>query len=80
MLDEVAIAHRILLRVMQAISTDILYGSSRAGAVPAPQFDQFEHLELRSCQERLQELGDFWRSLCNERDQWLKQSIDFLKS
>jgi hypothetical protein len=75
-LDEIAHAQRKLLGVSQALSASILYGAWRGSAVPTPQYDQFEYLELPFVHpEHMGDLHNFWREHCKSRDEWLQEAF-----
>lgn len=70
-LDEFAKAHYLLIGVYQALSV-VLFDTWRGGAVPTPQFDQFEHLSAPFISTaRLEQLRGFWDAHCDAREKWL---------
>lgn len=76
-LDEFARAQYILLGVMQAISSTLLFGGWIGAAVPLSRTDQFENLDKPFvAPARLPDLRAFWGDLCDERDGWLTAAFE----
>jgi len=76
-MDQVAQAHRQIIRVAQAISTDVLYDSGRGSVVPTPQYDPLAGLELPYASPNgLADLQGYWDQCVAERDQWLEGVCD----
>ena len=72
-------ALKILLGVRQVAQAGILYDSWRAGAVPVPQHDQFQYLDLPfAAPGGVEKLQAFWHSQGEERDKWLHEAFDEL--
>jgi hypothetical protein len=65
---------KIIARVAEAISAEILYASGRLnGLMPTAQFDQFQSLDkpvMRADQEM--QAHDMWRRSSNERDRFVE--------
>lgn len=77
--NEIDRAGRILLAVRQVLQAGVLYGSWRAGAVPVPQYDQLEFLDLPFARAGLIDgLRAFWATHCEARHQWLDVGYDAL--
>jgi hypothetical protein len=77
--DEVDRASRILLSVRQVLQAGVLFDSWRAGAVPVPQQNQFEFLDLPFVSPQgIGQLQAFWRQHCETRDGWLHAGYDEL--
>jgi hypothetical protein len=75
-LDQIATAHRILVRIAYTISGTILYDRG-AGGVPIPQFDQFRFLDERFvAHEHLGHLANSWRQWSDERESWLQNAVE----
>lgn len=71
-LNEFARAHYLLLGLYQAISANLLYQSWLGSAVPVPQVDQFEDLDLRLLEDDARpSMKEFWDDHCSEREGWL---------
>ena len=69
---EVDRAAQILLSVRQAMQAGVLFGSWRAGAVPVPQQNQFEFLDLPFVSgAKIVDLQTFWTDHAEARDKWL---------
>ena len=78
-LNDVDIAMRLLLGVRQVVQAGILFDSWRAGSVPVPQQDQFEHLDAPFVSsDDMGALRTFWSGHCKERDEWLNESYQAL--
>jgi hypothetical protein len=78
-LDEIAEAQRIVVRIAIAIGSHILYDTALGGAVPTPQFDVFEHLEMPVIPaERMTEVGDWWDGHRRAREDWLRERVDLI--
>lgn len=70
--NEVDRAARILLSVRQVMQAGVLFSSWRGGAVPVPQQNQFEFLDLPfAAVDKISGLQAFWAGHCEARDQWL---------
>lgn len=69
-LETLADAQRVLTQLAFVVSSNILVGSGM-GAVPTPQFNQFEHLETVFLPaDRIDDLRAFWDRHASERDAW----------
>lgn len=78
-LNELADAQKLLLRVMSAVSTQLLCESARGTVVPEPQHDQFIHLDLPFVDSKyLPDLWKSWRANTENRDEWLKERFDLV--
>jgi hypothetical protein len=74
-LEKVSVAHRAFVRVAEAIGGYVLSDSAHGGAVPTPQFNQFQGLDAPvSKNGQTQALHDLWYKLSKDRDQWLKDA------
>jgi hypothetical protein len=70
--DDADRALRLLLSVRQVAQASILNDSWRAGAIPVPQYDQFQHLDKAFVDPAgIEELHKFWERHTKERDDWL---------
>lgn len=78
-MNELADAHKLLLRVMSAASTQILYESARGTVVPEPQDDQFIYLDLPFVNRtHLSDLRKSWSDNSEQRDEWLKERFNLI--
>ncbi|MGH6966613.1 MAG: hypothetical protein ACREE0_19195 [Phenylobacterium sp.] len=77
--NEVDRAARILLSVRQVLQAGVLFSSWRAGAVPVPQHNQFEFLDLPFARQgAVGGLQGFWAAHSEVRDEWLGAGYDAL--
>jgi len=76
-LDELAEAQRTVIRIANAVGSNILYMHSVGGPVPTPQFDQFENLHLPLIPEaQMQEMHKWWADHASEREAWAREPVD----
>lgn len=77
--NEVDRAARILMSVRQVMQAGVLFSSWRAGAVPVPQQNQFEFLDLPfTAADKVNDLQAFWANHSDTRDQWLGEGYKTL--
>jgi hypothetical protein len=77
--NEVDRAAHILLSVRQVLQAGVLFSSWRGAAVPVPQQNQFEFLDLPFAREgAIGSLQAFWAAHCEARDQSLGAGYDAL--
>jgi len=77
--NEVDRAAQILLAVRQVLQAGVLFSSWRGAAVPVPQHNQFEFLDLPfAAGDGIGGLQGFWEAHCETRDEWLSSGYDAL--
>lgn len=79
--NEVDRAVALLLSVRQVMQAGVLFSSWRAGAVPVPQHNQFEFLDLPFVAgDKIGDLQTFWARHSAAQDQWLDDGYKILMS
>lgn len=77
--NEVDRATQILLSVRQVLQAGVLFDTWRGAAVPVPQHDHFEFLDLPfAAAESIGGLRGFWEAHCAARDEWLGTGYEAL--
>lgn len=79
LLDDIAEAQRIVIRIATTIGSHILYDTALGGVVPTAQFNVFENLEMPVIPAaNMEEIGDWWHRHASERENWLQERIDLI--
>lgn len=77
-LDQLAEAQRIVVRVANAIGSNVLYHHGVGNPVPAAQFNVFEHLNYPMLpQQYTREMSEWWGQHASEREAWGRERFDF---